>query len=44
MSEYYVRRKRYGLFRFCWDFVLGVCTCGLWWLWLILKAVRNSGN
>ena len=33
--------KRYGCLHFLWDFFLGVITGGIWWLYLLFRALRN---
>lgn len=35
-------KKRYGLGRFALDFFLGVITGGLWWAFLLFRALRNA--
>lgn len=33
--------KRYGFWKFVWDVFLGIITGGLWWLYLLIKALRK---
>lgn len=35
------RNKKYGIFRFMFDFTLGVLTGGLWWLFLLLRHISG---
>ncbi len=34
-------KKKYGFWRFMFDFTFGVLTGGLWWLFLLLRALRK---
>ncbi len=34
--------KRYGFMRFLLDLVLGILTAGLWWIYLLFKALRGN--
>lgn len=34
--------KKYGFIRFTRDIVLGIITGGLWWLFLVGRALHNS--
>ena len=34
--------KRYGIFRFLVDLILGCLTGGLWWLYLLFKFLRRN--
>lgn len=33
--------KKYGLFKFLVDVFLGILTGGLWWLYLLFRALRR---
>lgn len=35
-------RQRYGLFRFIFDVLFGIITGGLWWLYLLFRALRSA--
>jgi hypothetical protein len=35
-------RKRYGLGGFLFDFILGCLTGGIWWAYLIFRALRHN--
>lgn len=37
-----MKTKKYGPLRFLFDFTLGVLTGGLWWLYLLLRALRRG--
>lgn len=41
MSNYYPRKK-YGAGRFLGDFILGVMTGGIWWVYMLFRALRNA--
>lgn len=34
-------KKKYGPFRFLMDVFLGIITGGLWWMYLLFRALRN---
>jgi hypothetical protein len=42
MARYTSTKKPYGLGRFLFDLLFGIVTGGLWWLWLLFKALRNN--
>ena len=35
-------KKKYTLGRFIFDFILGVLTGGIWWIYVLIKAIRES--
>lgn len=35
-------RQRYGLLRFIFDILFGIITGGLWWLFLLFRALRSA--
>jgi hypothetical protein len=37
-----VRTKRYGFWRFTFDFLFGCLTMGVWWFYLLFKFLRNN--
>lgn len=37
-------KKKYGLMHFLLDFVLGVLTGGLWWMFLLLRHISRGGK
>jgi hypothetical protein len=36
------RRKKYGPGRFLVDLTLGFLTGGLWWIWMLFRALRTA--
>lgn len=35
-------RQRYGFLRFTFDVLFGIITGGLWWLYLLFRALRSA--
>lgn len=31
-----------GFFGLLFDLILGFCTMGIWWVWILLKYLRNN--
>jgi hypothetical protein len=41
-NVYIGQNKKHGFGRFLFDFLLGVCTGGVWWAFLLWDFLRNS--
>ena len=37
-----MQKKKRGFFGLLFDLVLGLITGGLWWIWLLIKYIRNG--
>jgi hypothetical protein len=35
-------KKKYGFMHFMWDLFLGFITFGLWWVYLLFRALRSK--
>lgn len=40
MSATYGTKKKYGFWHFTGDVLLGILTGGIWWLFLLFRALR----
>lgn len=37
-----MKKKKRGLFGLILDFILVICTGGLWLIWILIRYLRNS--
>lgn len=35
-------KKKYGFWRFMFDLIFGFITFGLWWVYLLFRALRSK--
>ena len=42
VSEMGNNKKKYTLGRFIFDFIMGLLTAGIWWIYVLIKAIRES--